>query len=478
MKVFISHSSKNVKKAEKICEYIEKSGHSCFYAPRDIRTGFSYAEEIMNGIDSSDALVLVLSKESNESPHVLREIERAVSLGLPIIVYKTEEVTLTKSMEYFLMSHQWLNMETDEDFSKITSSIDELKNNKAEKTEVVKASSGDNKKNTPSIIAYVAILIGAVALVALLIIFAMGGSGADTSSDNSSKTESNTSSVVTDSSVTSSQTDGDSEVSSNGEITSDVKLGDTLTFGRYNDLPIKWRVIDIKDGKAVVISQDILTIKAYDAAESGKYNYIGNKDYWNENIKELDIMTQHKLRGSNQWHLSNIRTWLNSDRENVQYNDQPPVSSAMSDNKNGYDSEPGFLNDFTDEEKKAILPTRNFTGIETTSVTTEDKVFLLSKDELQLLEKADVSIKAVPTDKAAQLDKSGIYKAYSKDVGVDDHYWWLRDNDGSSGYEGYLVCNSYAQNKIINYIVGSEGFGIRPAMTVDLSADIIKQSIE
>ncbi len=486
MKVFISHSSANAEKAEAICKHIEENGHSCFYAPRDIRTGFSYAEEIMNGIDSSDALVLILSNQSNESPHVLREIERAVSLNMPIIVYKIEDVTLTKSMEYFLMSHQWLNSTSNDCFDNITYSLNQLESRKTDTpviTQIKTEPERQGKKINPvSVISYGAILIGAIALVVLLIVFATGGNNGGTSSavssDESSK-ESVTSSTITESTDTSSVAESnETESTSENTTDSDVKLGATLTFGTYNDLPIKWRVIDIKDGKAVVIAQDILTIKAYDCAESGKYNYIGNKDYWTEDISELSMMDQHKLRGSNQWHLSNIRTWLNSDRENVPYNDQPPINAAMAGGKNGYDKEAGFLSDFTDEEKKAIVPVSNLTGIEDTSVTTEDKVYLLSKDELDLLYKADVSICAVPTDKAAELDKSGTYKAYSKDVGVDDHYWWLRDNDGSSGYQGYLVCNSNAQNNIINYSVGVEGFGVRPVMTVDLSADVIKNNIE
>ncbi len=105
MYVFISHSSQNSGTAEDICALIESNGHKCFLAPRDIRSGHEYAEEIINGIDRSGVMVLVLSKDSNESPHVLREIERAVSKRVPIIVYKLEDVQLSKSMEYFLMSH-------------------------------------------------------------------------------------------------------------------------------------------------------------------------------------------------------------------------------------------------------------------------------------------------------------------------------------------------------------------------------------
>ncbi len=92
-----------------MCQVLEQDGNRCFLAPRDIRTGYEYAEEIVNGIDSSDLMILILSEQANHSPHVLREVERAVSKSVPIIVYKLSEVQLTKSMEYFLMAHQWMN---------------------------------------------------------------------------------------------------------------------------------------------------------------------------------------------------------------------------------------------------------------------------------------------------------------------------------------------------------------------------------
>ena len=58
-------------------------------------------------------ILLILSNNSNTSPHVLREVERAVSKNIPIIVYRIEDVILTKSMEYFLMTHQWVNGKTE-----------------------------------------------------------------------------------------------------------------------------------------------------------------------------------------------------------------------------------------------------------------------------------------------------------------------------------------------------------------------------
>lgn len=127
--IFISHSSANAEIAKKLCEYLEEREKKCFIAPRDIRLGHEYAEEILGGIDNSYAMVLMLSKESNISPHVLREVERAVSKNIPIIVYRIENVQLSKSLEYFLMTHQWMDAADDKDFERIMDSIEGFKDN-------------------------------------------------------------------------------------------------------------------------------------------------------------------------------------------------------------------------------------------------------------------------------------------------------------------------------------------------------------
>ncbi len=85
-----------------------------------------YAAEIAEGVDRSEVLLLILSEAANQSPHVLREVERAVTKSIPILVYKIEEVTLTKSMEYFLMTHQWMNAKKN-NYDDILENIEKLK---------------------------------------------------------------------------------------------------------------------------------------------------------------------------------------------------------------------------------------------------------------------------------------------------------------------------------------------------------------
>ena len=127
MQIFISHSSADAETAQKICGMLERNNLPCFIAPRDIRSGKEYAEELVNGIDRSSAMLLLMSGHANASPHVLREVERAVSKSIPLLVYKLEEVSLSKSMEYFLMPHQWISAGTDENYIDILRFANDLK---------------------------------------------------------------------------------------------------------------------------------------------------------------------------------------------------------------------------------------------------------------------------------------------------------------------------------------------------------------
>lgn len=108
--VFISFSSVNTDVAEKVCASLEESGRiKCWIAFRDIVPSANYAEQLVEAIESCKLVLLILSAESNRSPQVSREIERAGSKGIPILPLRIENVRLSKSMEYFISSHHWLD---------------------------------------------------------------------------------------------------------------------------------------------------------------------------------------------------------------------------------------------------------------------------------------------------------------------------------------------------------------------------------
>lgn len=107
--VFISYSSKDKTIADAVCARVEAHGIRCWIAPRDVRPGLPYGEEIIDGIQASRVMVLVFSANANASAHIPKEIERAVSQGISIIPLRVEVVTPAKSLDYFISSVHWLD---------------------------------------------------------------------------------------------------------------------------------------------------------------------------------------------------------------------------------------------------------------------------------------------------------------------------------------------------------------------------------
>ena len=89
---FISYASENREKADEICAALEQRGFVCWMAPRDVRAGREYADEIILGLERSAAVVLVLSEAANTSVFVLREVERAVAKEINVIPVRIEEI--------------------------------------------------------------------------------------------------------------------------------------------------------------------------------------------------------------------------------------------------------------------------------------------------------------------------------------------------------------------------------------------------
>lgn len=462
MHIFISHSSKDADEAYKICDLLEKNGLECFIAPRDIRLGKQYAEELVRGIDDSEAMVLLLSQEANCSPHVLREVERAVSKSIPILVYKLEEFTLSKSMEYFLMAHQWVNSKPEEDYHEVLEFVRSLR----DKTE---SGYPTRVQNTNKYIVNAKFRKVTFVLLCMLLVAGVAAFGGYYFAMNRNQKEVN---KQKNEKVASAEADNSQE-----RMIPEIKVGDTITFGSYNGEPIDWRVLRVEDAeqKAVLISKNILTMKAFDAAESGKFNHDGTTDYWMpDTAADTDMELQAYVRGNNEWYGSNIRTWLNSAAEVVGYEDQAPAVTAMAEITNGYNNEPGFLHDFTEAERAALCETEIITKgnvlTEQDYICSMDRVFLLSLEELQWFDEAGISKLAVPTEVAVEQDESNWYEIEKDSYGTDEYYWWLREPVEGTSAKCYLVGTGYYEENLYEKVVGLEGFGIRPAVMVDMES--------
>ena len=261
----------------------------------------------------------------------------------------------------------------------------------------------------------------------------------------------------------------------------DLSLGASVVLGSYEGEPIVWRVLHASEDEEqlILVSDKILTMKAFDAAESGKYNSDGDNDYWTAVIE--DKLLEARVRGSNLWCDSNIRTWLNSEKENVVYEDQAPTASAMSEKKNGYSNEAGFLHGFTEEERAVLREMQVVTIgnvlMDSWGTETDDRVFLLSQEEMKWFEEADISYYTAPTENAVEQDQTGWYEGYSLSYGVEAYPWLLRDpaEDSASRCKAVGNGNGYHAGEIPLDILdqieaGVEGFGIRPAICVDRQA--------
>ncbi|MBU4383003.1 MAG: toll/interleukin-1 receptor domain-containing protein [Proteobacteria bacterium] len=77
-KCFISHSTKDHLFCDRLYADLQSKGARCWYFPEDARWGRSVWGEIDKPIKIYDKLILVCSKQSLNSPAVLRELERAL----------------------------------------------------------------------------------------------------------------------------------------------------------------------------------------------------------------------------------------------------------------------------------------------------------------------------------------------------------------------------------------------------------------
>jgi osmotically-inducible protein OsmY len=110
--VFISYSTKDKAVAEALCATLEAQGVQCWIAPRNITYGSDYGAAIVDGINESRVMVLVFSSNANSSPHIKREVDRAVSKGLTIIPIRIEDVAPSRALEYYISPVHWLDATT------------------------------------------------------------------------------------------------------------------------------------------------------------------------------------------------------------------------------------------------------------------------------------------------------------------------------------------------------------------------------
>ncbi|MDQ1355486.1 MAG: hypothetical protein QG657_5796, partial [Acidobacteriota bacterium] len=109
-KIFISHSRQDKDIAEKLCRELEKQGFGCWIFTRDANPVENFAEAIVDAINQSFVLLLVLSENANKSQHVLSEVSLAFDSTVPIFQIKIENVKLSKALKYYIGTKPWLDI--------------------------------------------------------------------------------------------------------------------------------------------------------------------------------------------------------------------------------------------------------------------------------------------------------------------------------------------------------------------------------
>lgn len=134
-----------------------------------------------------------------------------------------------------------------------------------------------------------------------------------------------------------------------------LKKDDYLYFGNYLDEPILWKVLDVKDGKPLMMTEYIICFKAFDA--NGK-----NTDY--------HTGTDTEKYGSSDWDDCTLKEWLNSSEKPVVYSHCPPDAGSVYRGCNAYTEESGFLSEKNfDSHLKRLI--------------SQEGIFLLTTNELR-----------------------------------------------------------------------------------------------
>lgn len=234
-----------------------------------------------------------------------------------------------------------------------------------------------------------------------------------------------------------------------------VSLNDKIKYGSYKGAPIIWRIADFNhpgypSNSVTLISDVILCEKAFDAKEP------------------INSDSDRQKYGNNRYAHSNLRQWLNkrgSPWYEAQHSaDAPPNSSGVSTNP--YDTEPGFLTEFTDDELSVLLETTLTVAKNTVtdgggSETVVDKIFLASCTEVGLANENGIAEGVqfpIFTDDASRIAQHN---------GSND-YWWLRTPLASSSGS---VCPVYSGGSGGSSYAYGGADGVRPLC--NLKSDIL-----
>jgi len=107
--VFISHGSEDAGEANALSAFIEGKGVKAWIAPRDVRPGQDYSEQLQEAIETCIAFVVLVTDKANKSPYVRAETEMAFSTSKPIFPVRMSDIQPAAGLAFFLKIRHWTN---------------------------------------------------------------------------------------------------------------------------------------------------------------------------------------------------------------------------------------------------------------------------------------------------------------------------------------------------------------------------------
>ena len=105
--VFVSHSSDNRELANDLAAFLEARGVRIWIAPRDVRPGMDYSEQLQLAIENAVAFVVLVTDMANKSPYVRAETEMAFSNHKPIFPIRIADIQPAAGLALFLKIRHW-----------------------------------------------------------------------------------------------------------------------------------------------------------------------------------------------------------------------------------------------------------------------------------------------------------------------------------------------------------------------------------
>jgi hypothetical protein len=110
MTIFISHSSLDRDVARTLCDALEARGLQCWIANRDVEAGENFQESIVKAIRAAKVMVLVFTKNANNSGEIKKEIALASQHELVVIPVRVDDVVPNDALSYELATRQWIDL--------------------------------------------------------------------------------------------------------------------------------------------------------------------------------------------------------------------------------------------------------------------------------------------------------------------------------------------------------------------------------